>query len=238
LSGPIAATEARRTRIQRLSAGAELAWVLIPTVGLFTVASFLRLWRQGGDGELVISDWRLWGIVVQVLVLGLPIAAFLRRRGWRWSDMSQPIVLQDVLRGAGLWLYIALIYYGLRLALWLIWPRASTEAFTFEVSGAFSWTPMLAAAILDPIAEELLWLGYIVNALRHRGIWFAAAVSIGLRTMVHAYQGPVALIGILPIGVLFTRYYLRTRRLGPVIAAHVLQDVLAFVILHLHQRGA
>jgi membrane protease YdiL (CAAX protease family) len=200
--------------------------------------SFLRLWRQGGDGELVVSDWRLWTVVVQVLVLGLPIAAFLQRRGWRWADMGEPVVLRDVLRGTGVWLYTALIYYGLRLALWLIWPRASTEAFTMQVSGTFSWTPMLAAAVLDPIAEELLWLGYIVNALRHRGIWFAAVVSIGLRTMVHAYQGPIALVGILPLGVLFTRYYLRTRRLGPVILAHIIQDVFAFVLLALHQRGA
>jgi membrane protease YdiL (CAAX protease family) len=226
------------TPAQRRADGAELAWVLIPTVGLFTILSFLRLWRQGGDGQLVMSDWRLWTVVVQTLVLGLPIAAFLRRRGWRWADMSEPVVLRDVVRGAGVWLYTALIYYGIRLALWLIWPRASTEAFTMQVSGGFSWTPMLAAAVLDPIAEELLWLGYIVNALRHRGIWFAAAVSLGLRTMVHAYQGPLALVGVLPIGLLFTRYYLRTRRLGPVIIAHIIQDVLAFVVLSLHQPGA
>ncbi|HEY0351096.1 MAG TPA: CPBP family intramembrane glutamic endopeptidase [Gemmatimonadales bacterium] len=185
-----------------------------------------------------MSDWRLWTVVVQTLILGLPIAAFLRRRGWRWADMSEPVVLRDLVRGAGVWLYTALIYYGIRLALWLTWPRASTEAFTMQVSGGFSWTPMLAAAVLDPIAEELLWLGYIVNALRHRGIWFAAAVSLGLRTMVHAYQGPLALVGVLPIGLLFTRYYLRTRRLGPVIIAHIIQDVLAFVVLSLHQPGA
>jgi membrane protease YdiL (CAAX protease family) len=237
LTGHDAAAAPSLPRGRRLSAGAELAWVLVPTVGLLTTVSFLRLWRQGGNGELVVSDWGLWTVVIHVLVLGLPIAAFLRRRGWRWSDMSEPVVLRDVVRGAGLWLYTALIYYGLRLALWLIWPGAATEAFTMQVSGAFSWTPMLAAAILDPIAEELLWLGYIVNALRHRGIGFAAVVSIGLRTMVHAYQGPLALVAILPIGVVLTRYYLRTRRLGPVIVAHIIQDVLAFVVLWLHQRA-
>lgn len=212
--------------------------MLVPTVGFLTVVSFLRLWQQRGEGQLVVSDWRLWGVVVQVLVLTLPIAAFLRRRGWRWADMSEPVVPRDVVRGAGVWLYTALIYYGFRLGLWLIWPRASTEAFTMQVSGVFSWTPMLVAAILDPIAEELLWLGYIVNALRHRGVLFAAIVSIGLRTMVHAYQGPLALVAILPIGVMFTRYYLRTRRLGPVIVAHIIQDMLAFVVLSLHRRGA
>ena len=236
MTGPHAAAASPLTRVQRLSAGAELAWVLAPTVGVLTIVSFLRLWHQGGDGQLVVSDRRLWTAAGQVLALGLPVAAFLRRRGWRWADMGEPVGLRDIVRGAGVWLYTALIYYGLRLALWLIWPRASTEAFTMQVSGVFSWTPMLVAAILDPIAEELLWLGYIVNALRHRGIWFAAAVSIGLRTMVHAYQGPLALVAILPIGVLFTRYYLRTRRLGPVIVAHIIQDVLAFSFLWFYQR--
>ena len=237
MTGHDAAVAPPLSRVQRLSAGAELAWVLVPTVGLFTGVSFLRLWRQGGDGQLVLSNWRLWAVVVQVLALGLPIAAFLRRRGWRWADMTEPLVRRDVVRGAGVWLYTALIYYGFRLALWLVWPQASGEAI-MQVSGTFSWIPMLAAVILDPIAEELLWLGYIVNALRHRGTMFAGIVSVGLRTMAHAYQGPIALVGILPIGVLFTRYYLRTRRLGPVIVAHIIQDLLAFVVLSLHQRGA
>jgi hypothetical protein len=31
---------------------------------------------------------------------------------------------------------------------------------------------------------------------------------------------------------------LRTRRLGPVMVAHIIQDLLAFTILSLHQRGA
>jgi membrane protease YdiL (CAAX protease family) len=219
------------TRAQRLSARAELAWVLVPTVGFLTIVSFHRLWRQGGEGQLIVSDWELWSVVVEVLALSLPAAAFLRRRGWRWADMSQPVVLRDVLRGAGLWLYATLIYYGVQIGLRAISPGGAGEAFAAQVSGSFSWAPVLAAAVLDPIAEELLWLGYIVTALRHRGVWFAAAVSIGLRTMVHAYQGPLALVGVLPIGIVLTRYYLRTRRLGPVMVAHMIQDVLAFAVL-------
>jgi membrane protease YdiL (CAAX protease family) len=226
------------TRIQRLSAGAELAWVLVPTVGLLTVVSFARLWHQGGDGQLVLSDRRLWTAVVEVLALALPLGAFLRRRGWRWVDMSDPVVPRDVVRGAGLWLYTALIYYGFRLALWLVWPSATGEAVAIEVSGTFSWIPMLFAAVLDPIAEELLWLGYILNALRHRGVWFAAVVSIGFRTMVHAYQGPMALVGVLPLGILYTRYYLRTHRLAPVVVAHIIQDLLAFSAMWIYQGAA
>ena len=213
-------------RLQRLSTAAELAWVLIPTVGFLIVVSFVRLWKQGGHGQIFITDRRLWTAVGEILVLGLPVAAFLRCRGWTWARMSEPVRAYDVLGGIGIWLYTALFYFGLRLALWLVFPHASETVLNLEVGGRFSFIPMAVAVVLDPIAEELLWLGYIVNALRARGLWLAAAVSIGLRTLVHAYQGPAALVGPLILGVLYTGYYLRTRRLAPVMLAHIIQDAL------------
>jgi membrane protease YdiL (CAAX protease family) len=49
--------------------------------------------------------------------------------------------------------------------------------------------------------------------------------------LAHAYQGPLAVVTVVPIGILFTAYYLRTRRLWPVVVAHAFQDILALEIL-------
>jgi membrane protease YdiL (CAAX protease family) len=50
---------------------------------------------------------------------------------------------------------------------------------------------------------------------------------VALRVLVHLYQGRLALIAILPLGVVFTWYYVRTKRLWPVVVAHVVVDALA-----------
>jgi membrane protease YdiL (CAAX protease family) len=56
-------------------------------------------------------------------------------------------------------------------------------------------------------------------------------VSAALRLLAHGYQGPLALVTVLPVGILFTLYYARTWRIWPVIVAHAFQDTLALTML-------
>jgi len=95
--------------------------------------------------------------------------------------------------------------------------------------------PQLFGAILNPIFEEFLWLGYAIPTLSARtGLSRAVAISLALRLSVHAYQGVAAFVGILPVGVVFTWYFARTGRLWPVIVAHAVMDA---VPLGLARRG-
>jgi membrane protease YdiL (CAAX protease family) len=51
-------------------------------------------------------------------------------------------------------------------------------------------------------------------------------VSIGLRVAVHGNQGLLAATSILPVGVVWTTYYVRSRRLWPVVVAHVINNAI------------
>ena len=55
------------------------------------------------------------------------------------------------------------------------------------------------------------------------------AVSAVLRGSYHLYQGFGAFVGNAVMGVLFSLFFLRTRRLLPLIVAHTILDVAAFV---------
>jgi len=57
----------------------------------------------------------------------------------------------------------------------------------------------------------------------------AVVASVTLRVAVHSYQGVLALTGIPPMAVVFTLYDVRTKRLWPVIVAHMLFDTLALM---------
>ena len=47
--------------------------------------------------------------------------------------------------------------------------------------------------------------------------------------LVHAYQGPMAVIGILPLGLVFTYYFARSRRLWPAVVAHMIFDTIGLL---------
>ena len=104
---------------------------------------------------------------------------------------------------------------------------AADRPFTGAAAGPLA---IILLVLINPVFEELLWLGYFLQRLQPRFGWrVAALVSIALRFAVHTYQGPIAVLGILPIAVVFTWYYIGTRRLWPVVVAHICFDTIGLV---------
>jgi membrane protease YdiL (CAAX protease family) len=77
----------------------------------------------------------------------------------------------------------------------------------------------------------VLVVGYLITRLRQLG-WrqytalFAAAV---LRGSYHLYQGFGGFVGNLVMGLVFGFYWQRTKRLWPLVIAHTILDVVAFI---------
>lgn len=95
------------------------------------------------------------------------------------------------------------------------------------------WTiPVLVlAAAQNGILEEVVMVGYLQTRWRQAG-WSAAAaitVSAVVRGGYHLYQGFGGFLGNLVMGLVFGAIYCRTRRLWPLVLAHTLLDVVAFV---------
>ncbi|HEX5596557.1 MAG TPA: CPBP family intramembrane glutamic endopeptidase [Micromonosporaceae bacterium] len=90
---------------------------------------------------------------------------------------------------------------------------------------------LILAAAQNAILEEVVAVGYLVTRLRQLGwqIGVVIAASAVLRGSYHLYQGFGAFIGNVVMGVVFALFFLRTRRVLPLIIAHTLLDVFAFV---------
>ncbi|MGH7513118.1 MAG: CPBP family intramembrane glutamic endopeptidase [Gemmatimonadales bacterium] len=106
-----------------------------------------------------------------------------------------------------------------------------------QFTGRPSLALVTALSLGNAVFEEFLWLGLGIAVLRQYSVGLACVTSIGLRTLVHAYQGPLALVAVLPLGVVFTVYYLRSQRLWPVVLAHAFQDLLVLGYLALRGSG-
>jgi membrane protease YdiL (CAAX protease family) len=84
--------------------------------------------------------------------------------------------------------------------------------------------------VVAPICEELLFRGYIFSALRNwRGMWPAAILTGLIFGGVHATSAPALdLVPLAALGVGLCVLYARTGSLYPCIAAHCLNNALAF----------
>lgn len=90
---------------------------------------------------------------------------------------------------------------------------------------------LIGSAIGNALAEEVLVVGYLLRRLRGFGAGENTALLIGavLRGSYHLYQGFGGFLGNLLMGLVFGRVWQRTNRLWPLVLAHSLLDILAFV---------
>jgi membrane protease YdiL (CAAX protease family) len=90
---------------------------------------------------------------------------------------------------------------------------------------------LILSAIQNAVLEEVIVVGYLVTRLRQLNLrlWVIVAASAVLRGSYHLYQGFGAFIGNAVMGVVFALFFIRYKRVMPLIVAHTLLDVAAFV---------
>ena len=90
---------------------------------------------------------------------------------------------------------------------------------------------LVLAAVQNAVLEEVVVVGYLLTRLEELR-WRVAAViaaSAVLRGSYHLYQGFGGFVGNAVMGVVFALFFLRYRRVLPLIIAHTVLDVVAFV---------
>ncbi|MFH5821586.1 CPBP family intramembrane glutamic endopeptidase [Georgenia sp. AZ-5] len=137
---------------------------------------------------------------------------------------------RDLGAGAGLAALIGIPGLGL-------YALGRAMGLTVEVQasglGEHWWTVpvLILAAAQNAVLEEVVVAGYLVERLERLG-WRPAAVvatSAVMRGAYHLYQGIGPFVGNAVMGVVFAQYYRRRRRTMPLVLAHTLIDVVAFV---------
>ena len=90
---------------------------------------------------------------------------------------------------------------------------------------------LVIAAVQNAVLEEVIVVGYLVTRLQSFGWRLAAVVATSavLRGSYHLYQGFGAFVGNAVMGVLFALFFVRFKRVLPLIVAHSLLDIVAFV---------
>lgn len=161
-----------------------------------------------------LGGYLLWRSGISLRSLGL-------HRRPRGRDAGLGVGLAALIGVPGLGLYVLARAAGLSLT---VVPSALADTW---------WrVPVLvASAVANALAEELLVVGYLITRLRQLGSGEGAAVlaSAALRGSYHLYQGFGGFVGNLVMGLVFGRVWQRTHRLWTLVSAHALLDIVAFV---------
>lgn len=181
------------------------------------------------------NNSELWHIMLYELCSLTIIVLFLKWQGTFFTNYGFSISITKVTDG----FILFCISYFLYLITFRIFGNVvlnlnflNADVFeTVKYSMKVDLLPLFLFSIFNPIFEEFILVGYIVNATGGRlGLTGCLILSVGFRLSYHIYQGPLILLSILPMGILFTLYYWHNRNILPLILAHGLMDFLSFFI--------
>jgi membrane protease YdiL (CAAX protease family) len=241
--------DARTPRNPLGSLRAEIWIVLGLSLGQSAVYAVVRLYERSTRGVPLaqqtatlnppLSERPYLDLVYQLLGIGfglVPVALalyLLSTRGRRATnliglDAARPA--RDL--GLGLALAAAVGIPGLGL-----YAAARALGLSVEINPAgldphwWAVPVLVLSAIQNALVEEVVAVGYLAERLRDLR-WATPAILVAsalLRGTYHLYQGPGMAAGNVVMGLLFTWYYLKRRRVMPLVVAHAALDVVAFV---------
>ncbi|MFI1940797.1 CPBP family intramembrane glutamic endopeptidase [Streptomyces purpureus] len=220
-----------------LSLGASAVSSLISFVGALTKpgglkdqAAMLNSSYAPGRPWLDLA-WQLFGIATALVPVVL-VAHLLTREGpglraigfdrtRPWSDLGRGALVAAVIGSAGLAFYLIARAAGFNLT---VVPESLPGVW-------WKYPVLILSAVQNSVLEEVLVVGYLLRRLGQLG-WTPMAALVAssvLRGSYHLYQGIGGFIGNMVMGAVFVLLYRRWGRVGPLVAAHALLDIVAFV---------
>lgn len=224
----------------------EIAIVLAITFGLSAFTAVLRLidavLRDLASQSVALnprrSEFDLIDLglnlasVIQLIAWGALGVYLLARSGISGRDVGLGRLRWrgDVLGGLGLAALIGLPGLALYVVARLLGMNVSVVPSALDDSW-WRVPVLIIAAFANGWAEEVIVVGYLLTRLRQLNVnpWVALGASSVLRGAYHLYQGFGAGLGNLVMGLVFGYVWQRTGRLWPLIIAHGIIDVVAFV---------
>lgn len=136
-------------------------------------------------------------------------------------DAAHGLALAAVIGIPGLGLYLLAKAIGV-----------NTQVAAANLTDVWWSAPVLVlAAIQNAVLEEVIMVGYLFT--RWRQVGWSWPLVIGLSALIrgtyHLYQGFGGFVGNVAMGLILGLFFVRTRRVMPLVVAHTLLDVVAFV---------
>jgi len=165
-------------------------------------------------------------VIIWLNLVALAILYYvLKLRGWKITDFNFSLSRYTLSQG----ILLLIAYYGLFLFIFAIfktWFDSDTITSVRFVAN-ISLPLIIIFSIVNSIYEEVIVVGYVVKRLeKENSLFYVISISSAIRLTYHLYQGPMAAISILPLGLLFAYFYCRWKSITPLIISHSILDII------------
>ena len=215
-----------------------LGLVLFVSFGQFVAFSAYSLTGVTASADHQRQARLLGALIVEVGSLAV-LLYVLSQQGRKWKDIGWNLQWMDLARAVGLVFgsifagYLILspvqILYHSYAGHYLV-PTSTHGLLGLGVSGL-----SIALVCLNPFFEELIVRGYLMTEILDLGGkgMMAILISVAVQMSYHLYQGVFRGIALTASFAVLSIYFWKTRRIAPVVLAHLCFDAFALFRLSL-----
>jgi len=175
-----------------------------------------------------VTDY-LWFRSIVVLLLLLPVQV-LSQRPVSNVGLTFKLLGRDILMGLSLGVSVYAITFGLEWVLtsWFDLQLYESSLVWTQPVSVEMWFAYGLALLANSFAEEIVMRGYMIDRLERLfgKSWLAILISSLLFGSYHIYQGLLGAGSAVFIGMVFGAWFVWTRRLGALIVAHTVCNLL------------
>ncbi|HYH00940.1 MAG TPA: CPBP family intramembrane glutamic endopeptidase [Terriglobales bacterium] len=182
-----------------------------------------------------LTRMRLLNTIVSEMIALAVLAYVLGRRSWglrtlgfsfSWFDLPMSLAI-----GALGYFFVNITFVLMWVAQWVLNARSLVLANPHTVLSSGVSLLTILVVIINPFFEELILRSYFtteIAGLTNR-LWVGTTASVIIQTSLHAYQGPVNMVVVGAMFVVFSVYFAKTQRILPIILAHMYFDIWALL---------
>lgn len=214
----------------RLSKITEVLIVLTLGFGLFIYSSTIAFLNNSDAATLqTYNSYDFIFIVVYEIIILTIIAYYLKHRNWSIKDFNLDFTFKMI--------GVAILLVVLREGLGMLINRiiSTSKIFSPEtinepsISIQTNIVSIVLMVIVNSIYEEVLLIGYFFKRFEKFHPAIIILVSLLVRVSYHTYQGSTNLIMIFFMGLIFGLYYVKYKKLWPLIIAHGIGNIYHFL---------
>lgn len=222
-----------------VSLGSSAIYALLRIVDRLTRPEALS--QQTAAMNTSVTPDRPWlDVTYQLVGIGLALVpVLLALHLLRRDDPDEPHTMgfdlrrpgEDLWRGAALAAVVGIPGLGLYLVAKAVGLNTTVAAANLVGAAWFTVPLLVLAAAQNAVLEETIMVGYLFRRWGQAGwgAWRVIVTSAVIRGSYHLYQGFGGFVGNVVMGLLFGWLYTRTKRVMPLVVAHTILDVVAFV---------
>lgn len=214
----------------RLSKIAEVLIVLTLGFGLFIYSSTIAILNNSDASTLqTYNSYDFIFIVVYEIIILTILAYYLKHRNWSIKDFNLDFTYKMI--------GVAILLVVLREGLGMLFTRiiSTSKILSPEtinepsISFQTNIVSIVLMVIVNSIYEEVLLIGYFFKRFEKFHPAIIILISLLIRTSYHTYQGFTNLIMIFLMALIFGLYYVKYKKLWPLIIAHGIGNIYHFL---------